>query len=128
MRRRGSRRASAGGADARAGGAASLWALSNGVFNVEGGHRAIIFSRVNGIKSTVYAEGTHLCGAAGCCARSGAGGADACAVPWFERPIIYDVRAQPNIVQSTSGSRDLQMARASRAAPRWRPALTRLRR
>ena len=32
-------------------------------------------------------------------------------VPWFERPIIYDVRAQPNIVQSTSGSRDLQMVR-----------------
>lgn len=41
----------------------------------------------------VYSEGTHLM------------------VPWFERPIIYDVRAQPNIVQSTSGSRDLQMAR-----------------
>jgi prohibitin 2 len=38
-------------------------------------------------------------------------------VPWFERPIIYDVRAQPNIVQSTSGSRDLQMvgARAPRS-------------
>ncbi len=35
-------------------------------------------------------------------------------VPWFERPIIYDVRAQPNIVQSTSGSRDLQMVRAAR--------------
>lgn len=33
-------------------------------------------------------------------------------MPWFERPIIYDVRAQPNIVQSTSGSRDLQMVRA----------------
>ena len=37
-------------------------------------------------------------------------------VPWFERPIIYDVRAQPNIVQSTSGSRDLQMVRRTRAA------------
>ncbi len=33
-------------------------------------------------------------------------------VPWFERPIIYDVRASPNIVSSTSGSRDLQMVRA----------------
>ena len=41
----------------------------------------------------VYPEGTHLM------------------VPWLERPIIYDVRAQPNIVQSTSGSRDLQMVR-----------------
>ena len=44
----------------------------------------------------VYPEGTHLM------------------VPWFERPIIYDVRAQPNIVQSTSGSRDLQMVRPVR--------------
>jgi hypothetical protein len=35
-------------------------------------------------------------------------------VPWLERPIIYDVRAQPNIVQSTSGSRDLQMVRPAR--------------
>ena len=30
-------------------------------------------------------------------------------IPWFERPIIYDVRARPNLVESTSGSRDLQM-------------------
>ncbi|KAF7051583.1 hypothetical protein CFC21_059810 [Triticum aestivum] len=28
---------------------------------------------------------------------------------WFKRPIIYDVRARPNLVESTSGSRDLQM-------------------
>lgn len=30
-------------------------------------------------------------------------------LPWFERPIIYDVRARPNVITSTSGSRDLQM-------------------
>lgn len=30
-------------------------------------------------------------------------------LPWFERPIIFDVRARPNVIQSTSGSRDLQM-------------------
>ena len=39
----------------------------------------------------VYEEGTHLM------------------VPWFERPVIYDVRARPNVITSTSGSRDLQM-------------------
>lgn len=39
----------------------------------------------------VYAEGTHLM------------------VPWFERPMIYDVRARPSLIQSQSGSRDLQM-------------------
>jgi hypothetical protein len=39
----------------------------------------------------VYQEGTHLM------------------VPWFDRPIIYDVRARPSLISSTSGSRDLQM-------------------
>ena len=28
---------------------------------------------------------------------------------WFERPIIYDVRARPHLVESTSGSHDLQL-------------------
>lgn len=32
-------------------------------------------------------------------------------IPWFERPIIYDVRARPHLIESTSGSRDLQMVR-----------------
>lgn len=50
-----------------------------------------MFNRIVGIKEKVYSEGTHLM------------------VPWFERPIIFDVRARPNVIQSTSGSRDLQM-------------------
>jgi len=58
---------------------------------VEGGHRAIVFNRISGIKEQVYEEGTHLM------------------IPWFERPIIYDVRARPSQITSTSGSRDLQM-------------------
>lgn len=53
--------------------------------------RAIVFNRIGGIKDTVYEEGTHFM------------------LPWFERPIIYDVRARPNVITSTSGSRDLQM-------------------
>ncbi|XP_059663211.1 prohibitin-1, mitochondrial-like isoform X2 [Cornus florida] len=32
-------------------------------------------------------------------------------IPWFERPVIYDVRARPHLVESTSGSRDLQMVK-----------------
>jgi prohibitin 2 len=34
-------------------------------------------------------------------------------IPWFERPIIYDVRARPNLVESVSGSKDLQMVSCS---------------
>jgi hypothetical protein len=41
----------------------------------------------------IYQEGTHLM------------------VPWFERPVIFDVRARPSLIQSQSGSRDLQMVR-----------------
>lgn len=44
---------------------------------------------LNGLQ--VYPEGTHIL------------------APWFERPVIYDVRARPHLVESTSGSRDLQM-------------------
>ncbi|KAL6636543.1 hypothetical protein ACP70R_024115 [Stipagrostis hirtigluma subsp. patula] len=74
-------------------GGAVLYAGMNSFYNVEGGHRAIVFNRLDGIKDKVYPEGTHLI------------------IPWFERPIIYDVRARPNLVESTSGSRDLQMVR-----------------
>nr|XP_011461066.1 PREDICTED: prohibitin-1, mitochondrial-like isoform X2 [Fragaria vesca subsp. vesca] len=41
----------------------------------------------------VYPEGTHLI------------------IPWFERPIIYDVRARPHETSSIAGSRDLQMVK-----------------
>ncbi|KAH6804950.1 prohibitin 6 [Perilla frutescens var. frutescens] len=70
-----------------------LFGLSQGLYNVEGGHRAIVFRRVGGIKDQVYPEGTHF------------------RIPWFDRPIIYDVRARPHLVESTSGSRDLQMVK-----------------
>lgn len=73
------------------GGGLTVYGAANSIFNVEGGHRAIVFNRLVGINETVYTEGTHLM------------------VPWFERPIIYDVRARPSLIQSQSGSRDLQM-------------------
>lgn len=76
-------------------GVAGLYAAANAFYNVEGGHRAIVFNRLHGIKDKVYPEGTHF------------------KIPWFERPIIYDVRARPTVVDSTSGSRDLQMVRVS---------------
>jgi prohibitin 2 len=74
-------------------GGAAVYAAMNSLYNVEGGHRGIVFNRIQGIKDKVYPEGTHFM------------------IPWFERPIIYDVRARPNLVESTSGSRDLQMVK-----------------
>lgn len=74
-------------------GGIGLYAAANSLYNVEGGHRAIVFNRVVGVKDKVYPEGTHIM------------------IPWFERPVIYDVRARPHLVESTSGSRDLQMVK-----------------
>ncbi|KAI9176729.1 hypothetical protein LWI28_006447 [Acer negundo] len=74
-------------------GGLGLYAATNSLYNVEGGHRAIMFNRVTGVKEKVYPEGTHFM------------------IPWFERPVIYDVRARPHLVESTSGSRDLQMVK-----------------
>ncbi|KAK6157185.1 hypothetical protein DH2020_011433 [Rehmannia glutinosa] len=70
-----------------------VYGISNSLYNVDGGHRAVVFNRLVGIKEKVYPEGTHIM------------------IPWFERPIIYDVRARPHLVESTSGSRDLQMVK-----------------
>ncbi|KAI8906040.1 prohibitin-2 [Gorgonomyces haynaldii] len=69
----------------------AVWGFNNSLFNVEGGHRAVKFSRVGGVKDTVYGEGTHF------------------VVPWFEYPIIYDIRAKPRNIASLTGTKDLQM-------------------
>ncbi|OAP58234.1 hypothetical protein AYL99_07324 [Fonsecaea erecta] len=65
--------------------------LSNSLFNVEGGHRAIKYTRVSGVSKEIYNEGTHI------------------RIPWFETPIDYDVRAKPRNVASLTGTKDLQM-------------------
>ncbi|PHT51544.1 Prohibitin-6, mitochondrial [Capsicum baccatum] len=70
-----------------------VYGVVNSLYNVDGGNRAIVFNRILGIKDKVYPEGTHFM------------------IPWFERPVIYDVRARPHLVESTSGSRDLQMVK-----------------
>ncbi|KAK6205373.1 prohibitin-like protein [Scheffersomyces amazonensis] len=71
-------------------GGVSMFA-QNALFNVDGGQRAIIYSRIGGVQPTIYPEGTHL------------------VLPWFQRPIVYDVRAKPRNVASLTGTKDLQM-------------------
>ncbi|KAJ1957333.1 Prohibitin-2, subunit of the prohibitin complex (Phb1p-Phb2p), partial [Dispira parvispora] len=67
------------------------WALSASLYNVDGGHRAVKYSRVSGVKREIYAEGTHFM------------------IPWLETPVIYDVRAKPRNIASLTGTKDLQM-------------------
>jgi prohibitin 2 len=64
---------------------------TNCIFNVAGGERAVMFHRFGGVQKRVRVEGTHLM------------------VPWFQRPIIFDVRAKPRMIQAMTGSQDLQM-------------------
>ncbi|KAF8606821.1 hypothetical protein BDV93DRAFT_436467 [Ceratobasidium sp. AG-I] len=66
-------------------------ALNSSLFNVDGGHRAIKYSRFQGIRRDIYSEGTHLM------------------LPWFETPIIFDIRAKPRSIASLTGTKDLQM-------------------
>lgn len=65
--------------------------LNASLFNVDGGHRAIKYTRLHGIGQEVYAEGTHLM------------------IPWLETPIVYDIRAKPRSIASLTGTKDLQM-------------------
>ena len=58
---------------------------------VEGGHRAIKYTRIGGVGKEIYSEGTHI------------------KIPWFETPVDYDVRAKPRNVASLTGTKDLQM-------------------
>ncbi|KAK2623936.1 hypothetical protein QTJ16_006570 [Diplocarpon rosae] len=69
----------------------ALMVGSNALFNVDGGHRAIKYTRLGGVSKEIYSEGTHF------------------KIPWFETPIDYDVRAKPRNVASLTGTKDLQM-------------------
>lgn len=64
--------------------------FKNVLFQVDSGHNAIVFNKLVGMKSSIYKEGWHFM------------------LPWFERPIIYDVRSHPTNFKSKTGSRDLQ--------------------
>lgn len=63
----------------------------NSVFTVDGGHRAVVFNRIIGMKPIIYNEGLNF------------------NIPWFERPIVYDIRTRPVNLQTLTGSKDLQM-------------------
>eukprot|EP00035_Acanthoeca_spectabilis_P020057 m.430943 g.430943 ORF g.430943 m.430943 type:complete len:299 (-) comp17233_c0_seq1:124-1020(-) len=70
------------------GGAA--YGVKEAVYTVEGGHRGILYSRISGIQNDIVDEGFHF------------------RVPWFQRPIIYDIRAKPHTFISPTGTKDLQ--------------------
>jgi len=74
---------------------AGAYGLQQSMYTVNGGHRAIMFNRIGGIQNFALAEGLHF------------------RVPWFQYPIIYDIRARPRKITSPTGSKDLQMVNIS---------------
>lgn len=68
----------------------------NSFFSVQGGHRAVMFNRVSGVKNEVLGEGLHF------------------KVPWFEWPLNFDIRTRPRELNHTlAGTRDLQYVQIS---------------
>jgi len=64
--------------------------VNSALYNVDGGHRAVIFDRVSGVSEKVRGEGTHFL------------------IPVVQTPYIFDVRARPTNVPLVTGSKDLQ--------------------
>lgn len=60
------------------------------LYDVEGGKRAVIFDRLNGVQQQVIGEGTHFL------------------IPWLQKAIVYDVKTKPKTIATTTGSKDLQ--------------------
>lgn len=71
------------------------WVVSNSVYTVDAGHVAIKYNRISGVGGTTYREGVHFL------------------MPWFERSLVFDVRARPHTMTSLTGSKDLQMVNIS---------------
>jgi len=71
--------------------ALGLALLQSSLYDVPGGFRAVMFDRFSGVQNQATGEGTHFL------------------VPWLQRAILYDCRIKPRNINTTTGSKDLQM-------------------
>ena len=65
----------------------SLYLLKNCIFTVQPGQNAILYSRITGLKNQSFKEGWNFC------------------IPYFERPIIYNIQTRPTIINATTANR-----------------------
>lgn len=61
------------------------------LFDVDAGKRAVVLNMFSGVEDKVRGEGTHF------------------KIPWVMQPKIYDVQLRPKLIQTTTGTKDLQM-------------------
>lgn len=69
--------------------------LQECIYDVDGGHRAVIFDRKDGVLKKCIGEGTHF------------------KIPFFQYPTILDVRSNYRVISSRTGTKDLQMVNLS---------------
>merc|ERR1719162_2397600 len=60
------------------------------LYDVDGGQRAVVLNMMSGIEEKVRGEGTHF------------------KIPWLMQPKWYNIRLQPKLIQTTTGTKDLQ--------------------
>eukprot|EP00747_Dinoflagellata_sp_TGD_P164836 gnl/TRDRNA2_/TRDRNA2_185322_c0_seq1.p1 gnl/TRDRNA2_/TRDRNA2_185322_c0~~gnl/TRDRNA2_/TRDRNA2_185322_c0_seq1.p1 ORF type:complete len:286 (-),score=79.06 gnl/TRDRNA2_/TRDRNA2_185322_c0_seq1:100-957(-) len=60
------------------------------LFDVDGGERVVMFNLFRGVEEKVYSEGSHL------------------KIPWIMQPHHYDIKLRVKLIQSTTGTKDLQ--------------------
>jgi prohibitin 1 len=66
------------------------WIAQQSIYNVEPGHRAVVFDRFRGVMNEVHREGTHF------------------VVPLIQWPIIFDARTRPRSVPTVAQTKDVQ--------------------
>jgi prohibitin 1 len=88
--------------------AAATFGVSQCLYNVDGGERAVMFDSLRGgILPKVIEEGTHFL------------------IPVIQRPVIIDVRTKPREIPSVTGTKDLQMVNIKMRVL-WRPVVDEL--
>jgi len=77
-------------------GSVATYGAYKSIVIIQPGHVGIIYNRFSGLRENVaLKDGINF------------------VIPWFERPIIYDIRTRPQLVNTNSGSKDLQMVQIS---------------
>mmetsp|Transcript_61334 Transcript_61334/g.146221 ORF Transcript_61334/g.146221 Transcript_61334/m.146221 type:complete len:259 (-) Transcript_61334:99-875(-) len=61
------------------------------LYDVDGGQRVVMLNMLSGVEEKTRAEGTHF------------------KVPWLMQPKWYNIRLRPKLIQTTTGTKDLQM-------------------
>eukprot|EP00980_Cylindrotheca_fusiformis_P011009 scaffold2526_cov131-Cylindrotheca_fusiformis.AAC.25 len=86
-------------------GAAGVFGVSQCIYNVDGGERAVMFDQLRGgVRPDVSGEGTHFL------------------IPVVQRPVIFDIRTKAREIPSVTGTKDLQMVNI-KLRVLWRPVI-----